>query len=274
MRTCLCVCALVMSVGCAGFRADPRDAETLDLAAEEKRASQDGRVASFFGFGPGSAGDWKKGLDQPRRHAVAAALAASAALVQIDSADRKWQREIERKNWLPGSEQGKASDVGFFLLTTAAVAGPILFPPHPERGIGKRSYLWTNLWALGVNATVNGIVRGSNIRRRPSDSTGSFYSGHTAGSFAAATLLHREYGWKVGVPAYVIASMVGGYRIEADRHWPADVLFGAGAGIFFANLIYEKNFGDGAFYDRYGPRARVAPFVTRDRMGITFTLDW
>lgn len=48
-------------------------------------------------------------------------------------------------------------------------------------------------------------------RERPDGSNKrSFPSGHASGTFATATVLQRRYGWKVGVPAYVVAGYARG----------------------------------------------------------------
>jgi membrane-associated phospholipid phosphatase len=60
----------------------------------------------------------------------------------------------------------------------------------------------------------------------------SFPSGHTASAFWGASYLHYRYGWKYGAPAYVLAALVGGSRIEADKHYFHDVL----ASVVIANV--------------------------------------
>lgn len=69
----------------------------------------------------------------------------------------------------------------------------------------------------------------------------SFPSGHTAQAFAAATIVHKEYGKEhpvYSVLAYTAATGVGVLRILNNRHWMSDVLAGAGIGILAANLAY------------------------------------
>ncbi len=61
----------------------------------------------------------------------------------------------------------------------------------------------------------------------------SFPSGHTAYSFASATVITMYYG-RWGVPAFVLASMVGISRIYLALHWPTDVVAGALIGIAVA----------------------------------------
>lgn len=64
--------------------------------------------------------------------------------------------------------------------------------------------------------------------QRPDRSNGqSFPSGHTSVSFAAAASLEKRYGWKIGVPAHVVAAFVGVARIKARKHFVQDVVAGA-----------------------------------------------
>jgi membrane-associated phospholipid phosphatase len=42
--------------------------------------------------------------------------------------------------------------------------------------------------------------------------------------------LHKRYGWKYGVPAYAVATFVGGARVAADKHFVHDVIAGAALG--------------------------------------------
>ncbi len=64
---------------------------------------------------------------------------------------------------------------------------------------------------------------------RPNDrsDTTSFPSGHTASAFASASFLHTRYGPKVGVPAYLAASLTAASRVAAGQHFMDDVLGGA-----------------------------------------------
>jgi hypothetical protein len=69
----------------------------------------------------------------------------------------------------------------------------------------------------------------------------SFPSGHTSSAFTGATLLAKEYGGRSGwytVAGYAAATTVGGFRIIKNRHWLADVLFGAGVGIASTEAVY------------------------------------
>ena len=75
-------------------------------------------------------------------------------------------------------------------------------------------------------------------RERPDGSNNmSFPSGHTSSMFATATVLHRYYGWKVGVPAYALGSYISLARMSWNRHHATDVVMGAGFGIASARTV-------------------------------------
>ncbi|HDZ06414.1 phosphatase PAP2 family protein, partial [Maribacter sp.] len=76
----------------------------------------------------------------------------------------------------------------------------------------------------------------------------AFPSGHTSFAFQGASFLQRRYGWKYGVPAYLVAGYVGFSRLEGlnDRHDGWDILAGAVVGIgstyLFITPYMEEHF--------------------------------
>ena len=75
-------------------------------------------------------------------------------------------------------------------------------------------------------------------RERPDASNNkSFPSGHSASTWATATVLHRYYGWKVGAPAYAVGAYVSLARMAWNRHHATDVVMGAGFGIASARTV-------------------------------------
>lgn len=79
------------------------------------------------------------------------------------------------------------------------------------------------------------------ISKRP-DNTGynGFPSGHTASAFSAAGFMQRRYGWKLGVPTTVLATLVGVSRVYAKRHSITQVIAGAILGYGLSYLVSSK----------------------------------
>jgi len=71
-------------------------------------------------------------------------------------------------------------------------------------------------------------------------------------------VLQRHYGWKVGIPATVVAGYVATARVHDNRHYLSDVIFGAAMGIA-AERTVTLHAG------RYGT---VSPIVSRGRTGV------
>lgn len=99
------------------------------------------------------------------------------------------------------------------------------------------------------------------IRKDRPDGTGhhAFPSTHAAVAFNGSTFLMKRYGWKWGVPAYVLSSYVAWGRVHTDRHDWWDVLGGTAIGVgsawiftrpFASNVdvaICPTTFGDRAY---------------------------
>jgi membrane-associated phospholipid phosphatase len=77
-------------------------------------------------------------------------------------------------------------------------------------------------------------------RTRPNGDSHSFPSGHASASFATAMVLQDHYGWKVGLPAFLIAGYTAASRVVENQHWTSDVVFGAALGIASARTVTIK----------------------------------
>lgn len=101
-----------------------------------------------------------------------------------------------------------------------------------------RSATYDFAQAAIVNGAYTSILKYSVHRTRPDGSDSlSFPSGHTSTAFSLATVANQHYGWKVGVPAYLLASGIGLSRIEKDKHYLSDVLAGATLGIIVGRTV-------------------------------------
>ena len=101
-----------------------------------------------------------------------------------------------------------------------------------------RSATYDFAQAMIVNGAYTSILKYSVQRTRPDTSNNlSFPSGHSSTAFSLAAVADHHYGWKIGVPAYVLASGIGLSRIEKDKHYLSDVLAGATIGIIVGRTV-------------------------------------
>ena len=75
----------------------------------------------------------------------------------------------------------------------------------------------------------------------PNDKYFGWPSGHTASSFTIASVLDEQYGPKVGIPAYLVASFVGFRMLDSGDHWLSDVLFGAALGWVVGHSVAQHH---------------------------------
>lgn len=149
----------------------------------------------------------------------------------------------------------KASSVGRDLLVGAALGVPAV--QGDWRGDLQAG---TSLLAAGGTTFV---LKELIHERRPDGSDNkSFPSGHTSVSFAAAATLEKRYGWKAGLPALGLASVVGLARVQADKHYVHDVLAGAAIGSISGLLLTSRHDG----------RVRLMPWSAHDGGGINVAL--
>jgi membrane-associated phospholipid phosphatase len=136
-------------------------------------------------------------------------------------------------------------------LVSSAFAGDLLGPGAfigsgaVQLGAGAAAYSIGRIAGSPCTAAVGGDLLRAQLmaeamtfalqysirRRRPDNGSGfSFPSGHVSVAFATATVL-QQFGWKAGASAYALASYVAVSRIQAERHYLSDVVFGAALGI-------------------------------------------
>jgi hypothetical protein len=135
-------------------------------------------------------------------------------------------------------------DLGVETLLAASVAVGVF---HPREGRTVRDELWTQAEAFALTLGISEGFKYLIGRRRPDLSDVlSFPSGHTSMAFCAATLISRDAGPALGIPAYGVAFLTAFSRVESGRHFVSDVLAGAALGTAVATAIDALHFGDGS----------------------------
>ncbi len=125
-----------------------------------------------------------------------------------------------------------SGDILQFALPVTAITSTFFYPsddkPHWQF---LKSYAITITSVYSLKRLIN--------KPRPNGGQFAFPSGHTASAFSGAAFLQRRYGWKIGLPAYLLAGFTGYTRIKARKHDIYDVLAGAGIGIINAYLFVK-----------------------------------
>ena len=121
---------------------------------------------------------------------------------------------------------------------------------------GTKQLAFSAVMAVGTSYILKHTIR----KKRPDGSDHhAFPSGHATVTFQGASFLQRRYGWKFGVPAYLLSIYVAWGRTFCDKHDWWDILGGAAIGIG-SSYIFTKP------YDR--TRITLTPTVLQKSPGI------
>jgi membrane-associated phospholipid phosphatase len=128
-----------------------------------------------------------------------------------------------------GDSVESAGDALRFILPAAAAGLTLIFQDDQ----GALQLAESAALALGVTFGLQYTID----EKRPNGEPHSFPSGHASISFASAEFVRNRYGWRYGLPAYVLASFVAYSRVEANQHYTHDVMAGAAIGIVSSYLF-------------------------------------
>ncbi|MCC7415605.1 MAG: phosphatase PAP2 family protein [Acidobacteria bacterium] len=183
-------------------------------------------------------------------------LASAAAAHRLDDQLSEHLSRVKRQPFEPGAVVGGTPlelSASFAAYLIGRAAGR---PRAMNAGADLiRAQLLAEILTTGVKQTAR--------RSRPEGSGFSFPSGHTGVSFASATVLQRHFGWKVGAPAYAVASYVAASRIQMRRHYLSDVVFGAAVGIVAGRTVTAGR-----------SKLVLAPIAALDGRGAGLALAW
>jgi len=112
--------------------------------------------------------------------------------------------------------------------------------------------------SVGLNTLVVATLKETVDKERPNGNCcDAFPSGHTSTAFVSAAFMHHRYGFRVAIPAYVVATWVGYARVDDDKHSAEDVVAGAAIGFLSSRFLTT----------RYG-RAQMVPVVRAGYYGL------
>jgi membrane-associated phospholipid phosphatase len=175
-----------------------------------------------------------------------------------------------------------AGDPPILIGTSLAMYGVGYWGEHPRLAAGSL-HVFEGLIDTGIVLTlVKAIAGRSRPIDRPIDSdfhgplgffsdseNDSFPSGHSALSFAAATIVSHESAnrW-VGLSAYSLATAVSYSRIYVEKHWASDVIAGAVLGYSIGVLVEKHR------HAREEKTSRIVPAVQNESVGLAWVKTW
>jgi membrane-associated phospholipid phosphatase len=138
------------------------------------------------------------------------------------------------------------------ILEAEVIVTALATPGGDEPGLWVYSKLkgaGVEMLAVGVTSSLTSDLKDATGRERPDKSSKrSFPSGHTTSAFSYMTLANRNID-SIDMPSslksplkvcnFLMASSVAWARIEANRHYPSDVLAGAALGHFLTAFIHD-----------------------------------
>jgi membrane-associated phospholipid phosphatase len=144
---------------------------------------------------------------------------------------------------------------------------------------------WLGLQAIAHTQIFVFAIKQATNRERPltHDGHGSFWeggdsfpSGHSATSFAVATIFAYEYRDHIAVPitAYTLASAVAASRLSAQRHWVSDIFVGSSMGFLIGRYLYKTHHNPDLPGSPVSRTSRLIPEAGFARNGLLLTWDW
>jgi len=95
---------------------------------------------------------------------------------------------------------------------------------------------------------VHGLKYSMEKTRPDGSNNKSFPSAHTYAAFSGAAYINSRFGLKYGVPAYMLAGVVGYSRIKANSHYLDDVLAGASIAVLLNTYFAGRKNPNATFY--------------------------
>jgi len=125
-------------------------------------------------------------------------------------------------------------DDGLLAALPLAALGMTFFN---EDGEGRLQFAQS----IGLNTLVVATLKETVDKERPNGNCcDAFPSGHTSTAFVSAAFMHHRYGFRIAIPAYVVATFVGYARVDHDKHFAEDVVAGAAIGFLISRFLTTR----------------------------------
>jgi len=182
---------------------------------------------------------------------------AGAAILQIDNWDKNISKWASDTTPVFGSRQNADNWSNYLLYTSGALYGTtaLLAPSRVQAGdwaTDKMKGFIVGGAAIGLSEGAVGVLQPALKRERPDGSPQSFPSGHATAAASFSTLTAKNIGTLQLARSAEIAADSGlvlltagtaWARVEAKRHYPADILAGMAIGHFISAFVNDAFLG-------------------------------
>jgi membrane-associated phospholipid phosphatase len=184
--------------------------------------------------------------------------AAGAVVFGTTHLDKKVSNWASEHNPIFGSKDNadKASDYLLIPLYTETLLTTLITPSGDDPknwAYWKMKGIAVEGVALGATLGTTALLKDATNRTRPDKSDDkSFPSSHSSSAFSNSTLSNRnleaislpnEVRVPIQVGNIVVSTFTAWARVEAQKHYPSDVLAGAALGYFLTAFIYDAFLG-------------------------------
>jgi len=178
-------------------------------------------------------------------------------------------------DWIadPGHSFGNSLEDGAAPAAVGAVVAVLFATGRAVDAPRYRAVTYDWVHAFLINAGYTTLLKEVVHRERPNGEDDlAFPSGHASNAFALAAVAERHYGWKGGVPAYTLASLVAVSRLQRNKHYLSDVMAGATLGYIVGRTVVRVN---GRPLDSLrGARLSLSPVIGRRTRALVATVEF
>ncbi|PTU30293.1 phosphatase PAP2 family protein [Stenotrophobium rhamnosiphilum] len=148
------------------------------------------------------------------------------------------------------------SELSSDVITGVVPIGAFAYAYFTDDEEGQKQWL-RNTLANQLIITSARVAFNPSLGKRPNGGKYGFPSGHVGFVTSGASFLQERYGWKLGVPAYMLSAYVAAQRVRDDHHHWRDVIASGVLSFGIAKLFVTPQ---GATY--------VAPAIGPDFIGM------
>ncbi len=203
-------------------------------------------------------------------NAVILGVAAGGAVAVRDNLDQRVRADTAAHPLRWGEGSVVLRQFGEYTVQVPALAAVYAVSLWTDDECCLHEFSKSAISAYALSAMYTVAIKGITNTSRPTNQFQhghyGFPSYHASSTFSLAAVVDEYYGWQWGVPAYVMAGLVGWSRIDQREHDLSDVLFGAVLGVVVGKTVAAVHI------ERYS-NLRVTPYFDPATRASGVTVD-